>query len=65
VGGVARLLSAGLVMVFHLGKKKPPGFRLAVSWIRFGSSLAGSFRQRAGKIEEAEKREEPVRHRSH
>jgi hypothetical protein len=52
-------------MVFHLGKKKPPGFRLAVSWIRFGSSLAGSFRQRAGKIEEAEKREEPVRHRSH
>jgi hypothetical protein len=29
------------------------------------SSLAGSFRQRAGKIEEAEKREEPVRHRSH
>jgi hypothetical protein len=53
----------------HLGKKKPPGFRLAVSWIRFGSSLAGPFRQRAGKIEKTEKLERkmrgPVRHRSH
>jgi hypothetical protein len=54
-----------LVLASGKRKKKPPGFRLAVSWIRFGSSLAGSFRQRAGKIEEAEKREEPVRHRSH
>jgi hypothetical protein len=61
-------------MVFHLGKKKPPGFRLAVSWIRFGSSLAGPFRQQAGKIEKAEKPKGglegglqggPVRHRGH
>jgi hypothetical protein len=48
-------------MVFHLGKKKTArlfgagGFSDSVD-----SSLAGPFRQQAGKVKEAEK--EPVRH---
>jgi hypothetical protein len=51
-------------MVFHLGKKKPPGFR---RWrflgFGFGSSLAGPFRQQAGEIGKA--KEEPERHCAH
>jgi hypothetical protein len=53
-----------MVMVFHLGKKKPPGFG---HWRFFGfglvSSLAGPFRQQAGKIEKA--KGNPVRHYGH
>jgi hypothetical protein len=50
-------------MVFHLGKKKPPGLR---RW-RFrgfgGWSLAGPFRQQAKEIEEP--KEEPAHHERH
>src|SRR3954470_3206465 len=50
-------------------QKKAASFRRAVFWIRFGSSLAGPFRQQAGAIEEPkmeetkeENEKEPAHH---
>src|SRR5262245_769036 len=51
-------------MVFHLGKKNRQAFGAGGFLDSVDSSLAGPFRQQAGEVEKAKKREmrEPVRH---